>query len=147
MMPVHNYQDDDNKVVTIAERKSLRPALPQRDNETTDVPSLVYFVMPDGIYKPVLTSQDISIGRKPREEDPAVTVDFEVYEGHSLGVSRQHALIKLVKGSLTLVDLDSINGTYINGHRISPIRRYSLQDGDKLSFGKITIQLMFYRSR
>lgn len=36
-----------------------------------------------------------------------------------------------------LVDLDSANGTMLNGHQLIPNQKYSLRDGDEVVFSKI----------
>lgn len=139
-MPYGNDEDDGR--VTIFERGSLRPTL--EENRGDDgVPSQVYFILPDGTIHPVDTSQDIIIGRQPREDDPPVTIDLDVFEGNAKTVSRQHAMIKPLRGMLVLVDLDSINGTFVNDHRALPTKRYGLYDGDELTFGHVTVQLRF----
>ena len=53
-------------------------------------------------------------------------------------VSREHAQIVRAKGGLTIVDLDSHNGTCVNG---TPIKEAILRDGDEILIGGI---LIFY---
>jgi hypothetical protein len=48
-------------------------------------------------------------------------------------VSRRHAQLFFREGSWVLVDLDSRNGTYLNGARV---QRSRLRPGDKLAFGR-----------
>ncbi|HEX3369764.1 MAG TPA: FhaA domain-containing protein [Candidatus Cybelea sp.] len=48
------------------------------------------------------------------------------------GVSRAHAVFEFDAGEPLVRDLDSTNGTYVNGRRV---RVESLQDGDELRFG------------
>jgi len=140
------YDDDKNNIVTLFNRKTLRPAIDDTSRpESGDVPAVIYFVLPDGTEYPVDTSQDVVIGRQPREDDPPVTVDLEIYDGHDLGVSRHHAMIKHVKDNLVLVDLDSINGTFINGLRAMPTKRYNIVDGDTITIGRLTLEVRFTR--
>ena len=47
-------------------------------------------------------------------------------------VSKEHAIIQRVSGSYVLRDLDSSNGTFVNGRRI---RELKLRDGDEISLG------------
>src|SRR5262252_10908139 len=47
-------------------------------------------------------------------------------------VSKEHAVIQRVSGSYVLRDLDSSNGTFVNGRRI---RELKLRDGDELVLG------------
>ena len=138
------YTDVTDKIVTIFNRKSLRPEIDDTARmESGDVPSQVYFVLPDGSEFAVNLSHDVVIGRQSRDDDPPVTIDLEDYDGHDLGVSRHHAMIKHVKDNLVLVDLDSINGTFVNGHRAMPLKRYNIGDGDTITIGRLTLELRF----
>jgi pSer/pThr/pTyr-binding forkhead associated (FHA) protein len=49
------------------------------------------------------------------------------------GVSRQHCLLTMVAGRWMVQDLDSSNGTYLNGRRI---KTGELRQGDVLQLGK-----------
>jgi len=49
--------------------------------------------------------------------------------------SRTHALIRLESNALTLIDLRSKNGTFINKVRVPPNSGHSLRDGDEIMFG------------
>lgn len=53
----------------------------------------------------------------------------------SAEVSRQHCRLRMDEGMVTVEDLGSINGTFINGRRIS--RRESIRPGDELGVGPI----------
>lgn len=52
-------------------------------------------------------------------------------------VSRTHATIEIAAGRATLRDLDSTNGTFINGKRI---RSQALRDGDELKLGNTRLR-------
>jgi FHA domain/Double zinc ribbon len=53
-------------------------------------------------------------------------------------VSRLHATIEHIGSSYTLMDLNSTNATRLNGKRLEPDKATPLNDGDALSFGKVT---------
>jgi len=145
-MGYRNLRANDD-IVTIASRKMLSQELDETGRlQAIDRPDSVYFVLPNGDVIRVAAHMDIIIGRKPRLEDPDVTLDLEKYGGRSLGVSRHHAIIKYMNGNLMLVDLDSINGTFINGQRALRTKRYALCDGDKLTFGNLSMTLKFGQS-
>ena len=140
------YGNEKDNIVTLFNRKALRPAIDDTDRQSSgSVPDLIYFVMPDGSEFPVDTTMDIVIGRQPREDDPPVTIDLEPYDGHDLGVSRHHAMIKRIKDNLVLVDVASSNGTFVNGHRALPTNRYNIIDGDSLTIGRLTLQVRFMK--
>ena len=54
-------------------------------------------------------------------------------------VSRRHARITVVAGAATIEDLDSTNGTHVNGTRISGFT--PLAPGDELSLGNEALQV------
>ena len=51
-------------------------------------------------------------------------------------ISRRHCEIDTYEGELTVRDLDSSNGTFVNGHRISDVT--FLSPGDELRIGPLT---------
>ena len=60
------------------------------------------------------------------------------------GISREHAVIHLVDGKVTVEDLGSTNGTFCNGVRITT---RPLGDGDKIMLGGTTILKFTYHDR
>ncbi len=50
-------------------------------------------------------------------------------------VSRLHARLELDHEQITLLDLNSTNGTYVNGERLLPGQARRLRAGDKIDFG------------
>jgi len=53
-------------------------------------------------------------------------------------VSRMHAIIEVAGTDVSLIDLGSTRGTFVNGQRINKAR---LQSGDVLTVGEMTIEL------
>ena len=76
-----------------------------------------------------LEGERVSIGRRP---DSDVFLD-------DVTVSRDHALIVRRGGDWHLDDLGSLNGTYVNRHRIETHR---LEDGDELQVGKYKLTFL-----
>jgi pSer/pThr/pTyr-binding forkhead associated (FHA) protein len=64
-------------------------------------------------------------------------VDLSGVEGADT-TSRIHATIEHIGGTYTVTDLNSTNSTRINGKRLEPDKATAVNDGDKLSFGKVT---------
>jgi DNA-binding winged helix-turn-helix (wHTH) protein len=79
---------------------------------------------------PLLEGENI-IGRDP---DAALWIDHP-------SVSRHHARIVIVGQDVTIEDLESKNGTFVNGKRIA--RSCALSDGDQVRIGP---QKMVFRS-
>ncbi len=77
----------------------------------------------------ITTGQTIVVGR-------AVTTDLPVYDPT---VSRRHAELFHTAQGLTVRDLGSSNGTFVNGIRVSEMR---VKDGDVVTFGKVAFKLI-----
>ncbi len=52
-------------------------------------------------------------------------------------VSRRHCFLRVGRDSVSVTDLDSSNGTYIDGARIAAGKRYDVVDGAQLALGPI----------
>ena len=64
-------------------------------------------------------------------------VDLNGMEGADT-TSRIHATIEHIGSTFSVTDLNSTNSTRINGKRLEPDQATPINDGDKLSFGKVT---------
>lgn len=64
--------------------------------------------------------------------------DLANYLEDTIGVSRKHAeIVKIDEDTYGLKDLDSKNGTRVNGKALVPLKVYELNDGDKFRIGKV----------
>ncbi|GIW21442.1 MAG: adenylate cyclase [Candidatus Sericytochromatia bacterium] len=54
-------------------------------------------------------------------------------------ISSKHLLISNFDDKVEIVDLNSSNGTLLNGKRLFPLKSYQIQSGDKLTLGKANI--------
>lgn len=59
----------------------------------------------------------------------------ELALNHDDAVSHRHALITKAPGGLVLRDLDSSNGTAVNGKELPALADVPLQDGDRITLG------------
>jgi hypothetical protein len=80
-----------------------------------------------------LAGEVLTIGRTPESD---LFLD-------DITVSRHHARIVSDSGTFFIVDLDSLNGTYVNRKRIE---RHQLFDGDELQIGKFRLAFMQQRA-
>ncbi len=74
-----------------------------------------------------LTKPRTTLGRRPYND---IVID-------NLAVSGEHAVFLLTEGQVTLEDLNSTNGSYVNGKAVKTQR---LQDNDQLEIGRYKIQ-------
>ena len=83
------------------------------------------------------------IGRADEGMRTFPDIDLAPFDAHELGVSRHHAVISTRNDCVVLYDLNSSNGTYLNGHIMQPKKEYALQHGDHIMLGKLTLQASF----
>jgi FHA domain/Double zinc ribbon len=85
-----------------------------------------------------LTSESVLVGRSDNDIGGInPEVDLIGIEGADT-TSRIHATIEHIGSTYTVTDLNSTNSTRINGKRLEPDKATPVNDGDKLSFGKVT---------
>lgn len=80
----------------------------------------------------LLDTSETSIGREPEND---ISLD-------DVTVSRKHAKIIENSGFYTLVDLRSLNGSYVNANSVSEVK---LAHGDEIQIGKFRFN--FFQSR
>ena len=56
-------------------------------------------------------------------------------------VSRRHARVFVIDGRCQIEDLNSTNGTFVNGRQPAPYERVSIAAGDRVALGVIEFQL------
>lgn len=76
-----------------------------------------------------LTKEKTSLGRRPYND---IVID-------NLAVSGEHAFVHMSGSEVVLEDMNSTNGTYLNG---KAIKRQALQSGDTIEIGKYKIKFV-----
>jgi pSer/pThr/pTyr-binding forkhead associated (FHA) protein len=85
-------------------------------------------VRPDGSQTDhELTGETVTIGRAP---DCVLQLD-------EVGISSHHAQISPAQDGYLLKDLQSTNGTKVNGQTLEAQTEYALKPGDRIIFGKL----------
>lgn len=87
--------------------------------------------------------EELLLGRGETGARQGLDVDLSPYGAAESGVSRLHGAIRRGEDTLTLVDLDSTNGTYLNGQRLIPHQPRVLRDGDEVRMGRLTFHIYF----
>ncbi len=68
-------------------------------------------------------------------------IDLASYGAAGKGVSRRHALLAVGDEPPVLIDLNSANGTFVNGQKLIPDRPILLHNGDELRFGRLVMRI------
>lgn len=90
------------------------------------------------------TTGEFVLGRKVGISTEQL-LDLAPFGAYSMGVSRQHAIIRRTGDGYEVLDLGSINGTWLNEERLVPQTSYPLPSGSYLRLGRMRI-LVLYRS-
>jgi hypothetical protein len=75
--------------------------------------------------------------------EPGPDVDLTSFNAHEKGVSRLHAKIQRDSDLLHIIDLKSLNGTYLNGFKLVPQQERLLRWGDEVILGHLKLRLKF----
>jgi diguanylate cyclase (GGDEF)-like protein len=115
--------DDDEAECTLVASRDELSAIRAQLKAKARRPTLLVVAGSNSTGKTMSLAGDVVVGRHARADFP---LDEE-------GVSRRHAGFRVESdGSVTVSDLGSTNGTFVNGERI---RSVVLRDGDKIQLG------------
>ncbi len=79
-----------------------------------------------------------------RFADKPVDIDLVSQEStEQIWCSRQHAAVTFDKGNVVIEDLNSLNGTWVNGVRIHAGQPKPLRHGDVVQIGTVQMKLFF----
>jgi len=98
-------------------------------------------VTDSGAHIPLIAQAELLIGRVDDVSGIYPDVDMTPHGGEDGGVSRRHALLGHDQGAWYVVDLDSTNGTYVNGAELAPQVRVPVRDGDRIGLGDAEVVL------
>jgi pSer/pThr/pTyr-binding forkhead associated (FHA) protein len=77
-----------------------------------------------------------------RFADKPVDIDLVLQESvEQIWCSRQHAVITLSGGIMVIEDMNSLNGTWVNGARIQAGQKRELNPGDIIQIGTVQLKL------
>jgi serine/threonine protein kinase len=91
-----------------------------------------------------LASDVIVLGRNSITKNVINDIDLSDLDVKKI-ISRRHASIRREKDEFVLYDLDSRNGTFLNGKRLPASQPHTLVTGDVIEFGSGGVKLTFSR--
>jgi hypothetical protein len=128
-------------------------------NPPTTIPATARADHPPGTPPPLVTRPKLVVLRGLK-----INAEYPVYEGRNtigrfadrpvdidlmsqesveqIWCSRQHAVVIFEKGTVAVEDLNSLNGTWVNGTRVHPGQHRVLRSGDILQIGTVQMKLV-----
>lgn len=83
----------------------------------------------------------VVLGRSVEGDTQQPDVDLGVYGAEEFGVSRRHLTINTENNQLWVTDLESGNGTFVNGERLKPHQPFALSHTDTLQIGRLRLEV------
>ena len=133
-----------HKIVTaeaIRNAREKKTAL-QTPPQTYSPSKLSLHLVESGQILPLADQAEFTLGRVSEGQPIVPDIDLSPYNAYPSGVSRLHAVIKIIEEKPNIVDLGSSNGTYLNGIRLDPHLEIPLEHGDIISLGKLKLQVL-----
>jgi hypothetical protein len=98
----------------------------------------------EGQTDPVYIDSDAEfvLGRKVGQTSEGL-LDLAPMGGYHLGLSRRHALVRQTERGYELLDLGSVNGTWLNEERLIPHKAYPLTSGSFLRLGRMRLYIVY----
>jgi hypothetical protein len=135
-----------SETVEIDPREFELDAKPLAGNALLKNHTTVVFALIDSeVLLPIHIKGRVIIGRTDVESGKKVDIDLTPYGGRENGVSRRHATLYRTRQTVSLVDLNSSNGTFLNGVQLIPHQPRLLREGDEVRLGKIRFHISFGR--
>lgn len=103
---------------------------------------LILQVLPSGTCLSTTLAKPMVLGRQNPGDNRAFC-DLTEFHANQHGVSRQHCELRRYGDQLVVTDLDSSNGTYLNGYTLVPGEDHVVADGDKLIIGTLHLVVTF----
>ncbi len=128
-------QVDPNLLRLRRNRSTTGPLQPERAISMLIRGMIERFIFEDGT--------EVILGRTDLLASTPGHFDLTRYGAHDRGVSRSHALLRFTDDSITITDLNSSNGTFINTQKLPAHKPYPLRDGDEIMLGSLSMVIRF----
>lgn len=129
------------------DQEAARLAEQTRQSDTFDPAVMKLELLVTELHQTLLKAVDheLVVGRADSVTDYMPDIDMTPYGAYRLGLSRKHAIISVEGEALIVKDLNSRNGTFVNGKAIPTGGTHPLRDGDSVRFGNLTVKVRFQR--
>ncbi|MBN1562706.1 MAG: FHA domain-containing protein [Anaerolineae bacterium] len=91
----------------------------------------------------VQVRSEVVFGRVTEQSDTTTYINLTPYGADDLGVSRRHARLLRDGKAVYLMDLNSTNGTQLNGESLPTSVEKRLRDGDEILLGRMRVFIYF----
>lgn len=142
------FMDAEHKTKT-TDMQALTPEMISdwlsKEGKEVAVPEsgIVFYVEGQTSHAYIDSKEEFILGRKVGTVSE-ILLDLAPFGGYSMGLSRRHATIRWAGKGYEVLDLGSVNGTWLNEERLAPHKIYSLPSGSHLRLGRMRL-FVFYQ--
>jgi hypothetical protein len=117
------------------------PPEPRPEPEPASVPTQLVTIQgrlvveATGAAIPLYGKTKVIIGRGDPSSGTFPQIDMTEHGGKEGGVSRRHARLAVQGGQVLIEDLNSTNGTRVNGKKLRPNQPHPVEYGDEITLG------------
>ena len=111
------------------------------------VPEIGIAFYAKGTFQPVHIDARLEfvMGRKVGTTSEGL-LDLAPLGGYHLGISRRHAVIRRTEDGYEVLDLCSVNGTWLNDEKLVALKPYPLASGSHLRLGQMQLFVLYRAS-
>lgn len=121
--------------------QATKPRVPEGP-ELSSGAVLGLLIVTSGKIVSLVGRDNFTLGREVEGQAVIPDVDLGDYQAYDQGVSRIHAEIRMEPDGIYLIDLDSINGTLVNGVELESQSPKLIRHGDIIQLGRLRTQLV-----
>ncbi len=90
---------------------------------------------------PLPAATQAFVGRADATSQFYPDIDLTAYNGLEQGVGRRHLRLFVQNGQVYVEDLDSTNGTFLNGQKLAAHSMQVVRNGDELRLGRLVVRI------
>ncbi|MCC7117957.1 MAG: FHA domain-containing protein [Anaerolineales bacterium] len=105
---------------------------------------LAFYFSGNGALITIATAEEFVLGRKA-DDATETLVDLSTPDGFGMGVSRRHAKVRATAQGYEIMDLNSSNGTWLDGKILPPSQAAQLPSGSTLQLGRLKLVAVYDR--
>ena len=93
------------------------------------------------IYLEAPTTEGYVIGRSDDASSYVPDIDLASFDAREKGVSRRHSALVRYQGTTCVVDLNSVNGTFLDGRRLIPDVPHPVGKSSEVTLGTLSLTI------
>ncbi len=129
---------------TLPMRRQPQTVPIERDSPSRFPPqaTVLFQFLPSAVCRTVEVHEPLILGRTSSESAERI-LDLTDLNALAHGVSRRHCLLQRRGEYLSVTDLGSVNGTFLNDQKLMPFVDYVVSHGDHLILGTLHVAVFF----